>query len=172
MSRRRGPPGRETAAATSAERRIWYGYGTLSRAEKSGVGVFLHDTTRVFAEVSVFSLPVLLAIMEYPATGWYDAKATGLVAWLAMTLAGTLVRGGWVAPLATTTPGWVTLAPWLLALRVVLFNAAMAVAAFGGLAVGETLGWPPASVVWAAAVAALAALSFPRLAEEWLALVG
>lgn len=79
---RRGTPGRESAAARSTERQIWYGYGQLTRAEKSRFGVFLHDTTRLFAEVSVFSLPVLLFVMEYPATGWFDAKATGIVAWL------------------------------------------------------------------------------------------
>jgi hypothetical protein len=93
---RRGTPGRESAAARSTERQIWYGYGQLTRAEKSRFGVFLHDTTRLFAEVSVFSLPVLLFVMEYPATGWFDAKATGIVAWLTAVIVGTLVRGGFV----------------------------------------------------------------------------
>jgi hypothetical protein len=92
MSRREGPPGRETAAARSNVRRVWYGYGQLGRAEKSGFGLFLHDTVRIYAEVSVLSLPVLLAIMAAPAPGALDAEATGLVAWLTMTVAGTLGR--------------------------------------------------------------------------------
>jgi hypothetical protein len=117
----------------------------------------------------VLSLPALFAIMAYPASGWYDAKATGLVAWLTMTFVGTLVRGGWVAPLATSTRGWVTLAPWLLVLRVGFFNLVVALAAFGGLAVGVAVGWPPASVGWAFGVAVLSMLAFPRMAEEWLA---
>lgn len=171
MGRREGPPGRETAAARSSERRTWYGYGSLTRSEKDGPGVFLHDTTRIFAEVSVLSLPALLSIMAYPGSGWYDAKATGLVAWLTMTLVGALLRGGWVAPLATATRGWVTLAPSLLALRVLVFNVVVSMAAFGGLAVGGAVGWPPAGVVWSVGVAALSMLAFPRIAEEWLARV-
>jgi len=177
MSRREGPPGRETATARSNVRRIWYGYGQLGRTEKSGFGLFLHDIVRIYAEVSILSLPVLFAIMAAPAPGQLDAKATGLVAWLTMTLVGTLVRGGWVRPLGTPTPGWVRLSPSLLVLRVGYFNAALAVAAFGGLSVAAavagfaagSLAAPLAALAWAGTAAAVSMLAFPRVSGEWLA---
>ncbi|MFW6317046.1 MAG: hypothetical protein ACOC06_01075 [Halorubrum sp.] len=178
---RRGTPGRESAAARSTERRIWYGYGQLTRTEKSRFGVFLHDTTRLFAEISVFSLPVLLSVMEYPASGWFDAKATGLVAWLTAVVVATLVRGGFVRPLATPTPGWVTLSPSLLVARVPYFNGGLALAIYGGLRVEKAVAAvAPASdglgvvagLAWAAGVAALLSLCFPRFAERWLSVVG
>ncbi|WP_123624614.1 hypothetical protein [Halorubrum sp. CSM-61] len=178
---RRGTPGRESAAARSRERRIWYGYGQLTRAEKSRFGVFLHDTTRLFAEISVFSLPVLLLVIEHPATGRFDAKATGLVAWIAAVVAATLVRGGFVRPLATPTPGWVTLSPSLLLLRIPYFNGGLALAIFGGLWVERSIAvLAPASggigvaagLAWAAGVATLASLSFPGIADRWLSTVG
>ena len=178
---RRGTPGRESAAARSTERRIWYGYGQLTSAEKSRFGVFLHDTTRLFSEISILSLPVLLLVMEYPATGWFDAKATGLVAWLTAVVVGTLVRGGFVHPIATPTPGWVTLSPSLLLARVPYFNSGLALAIFGGLRVEQTIATvAPASgglgvaagLAWAAGVATLLSLCFPWFAERWLSVVG
>lgn len=177
MSRRQGPPGRETAAALSRDRWIWYGYGTLGRAEKDGAGVFLHDTVRIYAEVSVFSLPVLFWIMSVPPAGWLDAKATGLVAWMTMTLVGTLIRGGWVRPIATPALGWVRLSPSLLLLRLGYFNLTLALATFGGLAAAAvvegvlpaTLWIPVIAVSWAAGVAAVSVLAFPWTADEWLA---
>ncbi len=176
MSRREGPRGRETAAARSNVRRVWYGYGQLGRAEKSGFGMFLHDTVRIYAEVSILSLPVLFAIMAAPAPGLLDAKATGLVAWLTMTLVGTLVRGGWVRPLATPALGWVRVSPSLLLLRLWYFNLALAVASFGGLAlagaVAPVLSGPLVALPWAACVAAVSMLAFPRVAGEWLTIRG
>ncbi|SNR23284.1 hypothetical protein [Halorubrum vacuolatum] len=174
MSRRRGPPGRETAAAESNERRSWYGYGHLTRTEKSGVGIFLHDATRIFSEVTVFSLPVLLFVMDYPAGGWFDAKATGLLAWTVAILAGTLIRGGWVRPAGTETRGWVSLSPVLLMFRVPYFNAVFGVAIFGGLWVGGLLQGavsssaigPLAGLSVAALVPLLGFLAFPRLSED------
>jgi len=179
MTRRR-THGRESAAARSRERRVWYGYGQLARAEKSRFGVFLHDTTRLFAEISILSLPVLLFVMEYPAAGRFDAKATGLVAWIAAVVAGTLVRGGFVQPLATRTPGWVTLSPSLLLARIPYFNGGLALAIFGGLRVEQTLArvaptssgfGVAAGLAWAAGVATLLSLCFPRFAERWLSVV-
>ncbi len=179
MTRRRGPPGRETAAARTTERRTWYGYGHLTRTEKSGVGVFLHDATRIFAEVTVFSLPVLLFVMDYPATGWFDAKATGLVAWAVAVFIGTLVRGGWIRPLATDTLGWVTLAPSLLVLRIPYYNGVMALAVFGGLAVGGRVAASVDPGIGVGAglgatvlVALVGVLAFPRIAEAWLERLG
>ncbi|QSG04147.1 hypothetical protein [Natranaeroarchaeum sulfidigenes] len=166
MKRQRGPPGRETTAAESTERRIWYGYGTLGRAEKDPLGMFLQDVIRIYGEVTVISLPILLLVHILPAGVWYDATGAALVAWILMTLVGTLIRGGWVQPLATDTPGWVTLSPWLLVLRVLYFNVTFVVAAFGGVFLGAALGWTPVSVLWAGAVAILSMLFFPRTGEE------
>jgi hypothetical protein len=139
--------------------------------------VFLHDTVRIYAEVSVLSLPVLFWIMSVPPTGWLDAKATGLVAWLTMTLVGTLIRGGWVRPLATPALGWVRLSPSLLLLRLGYFNLTLALATFGGLAAAAvvegvlpaTLWIPVVAVGWAGGVAAVSTLAFPWAAGEWLA---
>lgn len=170
MSRREGPPGRETAAARSRERLVWYGYGSLRRATKDGPGLFLHDTLRVFAEVSVLSLPCLLLIEATPPPGPFDAKATGLLAWLTMTFVGTLVRGGWIRPIVTTAPGWVRLSPPLLLLRIGYFNAVMLLAAFGGLAAGTSVvGTPLIGLTAAGLVAVLGTLAFPRVAEEYTA---
>jgi len=166
MERQRGPPGRETDAADSTERRIWYGYGTLGRAEKDPLGMLLQDVIRIYGEVTVLSLPILLLVHILPPGVWYDATGTALVAWILMTGVGTLVRGGWVQPLATDTRGWVTLSPWLLVLRLVYFNGMFALAAFGGVLVGALVGWPLVSVLWSASVAILSMLVFPRIGEE------
>jgi len=94
---------------------------------------------------------------------------------------GTLVRGGFVRPLWTSTPGWVMLSPSLLLARVPYFNAGLALAIFGGLRAEQTVtGLAPASgslgvaagLAWAAGVAALLSLCFPRFAERWLSVVG
>jgi hypothetical protein len=110
----------------------------------------------------------LFLIMRTPPPGAFDAKATGLLAWLTMTLVGTLIRGGWIRPIVSTTPGWVRLSPPLLVLRLGYFNLVMLVAAFGGLLVGVTAG-PLVGLVWAGGVAVLGTLLFPRVAEEWVA---
>lgn len=178
MSRRR-IPGRETTAAISNERRTWYGWGQLTRVEKSWFGLFLHDVTRLFAEISVISLPVLLAAMAAPATGWFDAKATGLVAWATLVVTATLIRIGTVPPIGSETPGWVTLAPELIVLRVGYFNGGLAAAIFGGLAVHDSIGTLVTSdtagiafgLGWALAISVGMALVFPRVAEEWLSIV-
>lgn len=178
---RRGAPGRESEAAQSTERRIWYGYGQLGRAEKTRFGVFLHDITRVFSEISILSLPVLLAVMEHPPTGWFDAKATGLIAWLTAVLVGTLVRGGFVRPLLTPALGWVTLSPSLLLARVPYFNGGLALAIFGGLWVKQSASGAAtlsggagiaAGIAWTVGIAALLSLLFPWFAERWLSAIG
>jgi len=166
MSRRVGPRGRETAAAKSQKRRIWYGYGQLARTEKNGAGLFLHDTIRIYGELSVLALPALFVVMSYPGGAWWDAKGTALIAWLTMTLVGTLIRGGWIRPLLTPSRGWVTLSPPLLAFRLLYFNLAMLVAAYGGLAVAAGVGWLPASALWAAGFGTLAMLVFPVAAQR------
>ena len=168
MRHRDGPVGRETDIAESSQRWVWYGYGSTTRAEKNGIGRFLDDTTRIYAEVSVFALPTLLFIMGYPITTPVDAKATGIVGWATMTFVGTLIRGGWVRPLATETRGWVTLSPWLLVLRLGYFPAALALATFGGIAVAGLAGSAVVGLLWAGGIAAVTMSVFPRVASAWL----
>jgi len=164
MSRER-TPGRETGVAESSRRRVFYGYGSSTTVEKTGFGRFLDDVVRIYAEVSVFALPVLLYIMDYPAGGWFDAKATGLVAWSVMTLVGALIRGGWLQPPLTENSGWVRLTPWLIALRVGYMPAIFATSTFGGLWIASQTGMVAAGLGWAAAVAVAGMVLFPRCAE-------
>jgi hypothetical protein len=96
-------------------------------------------------------------------------------------IVGTLVRGGFVRPLATPTPGWVTLSPSLLLARIPYFNGGLALAIFGGLRVEQAMTGLAAvsgsvgvvaGLAWAAGVATLLSLCFPRFAERWLSVVG
>lgn len=134
--------------------------------EKDGVGVLLDDVGYAFAEVSVFSIPVLYYVMVTEAAAWYGVKTGALVGWLAMVGVAAVVRGGWVTPPATDAPGWVSLTPWLVALRVPYYNGALALAAYGASEVAS-LGSPLASVGLALAVGALATALFPRVAETF-----
>src|SRR6056297_2826446 len=97
-------PARQTRAATTRRRQSWSGWGEGSVAEKDGVGVFLDDVTYVFADVSVFGLPLLAVVLVSGGNEWVGLKTAALVAWLTMVAVGTLIRGGWVTPLATDAP--------------------------------------------------------------------
>ena len=164
-SGRDGPPGRETRPARSRERRTWYGHGQLARAELNGPGRFIHDSLRVSADVSVASLPALLYVLLAGGVGAYGPRTAVFAGLLSMALVGTAVRGGWITPLATSVLGWVSLSPTLAALRVVYYNLALAVAAYGGTAVATAVDTPPVSLAVAVFVGVAAALSFPRVAE-------
>ncbi len=168
---RKSKPGRQTEPAYSSTRRTWYGYGSLARTEKSGFGRVLHDCSNIFGDVSILSLPVLFAIMAAPGPGIYDATAAGFLAWMTMVAVGTAIRGGWIKPLATDTLGWVSITPSLIVLRLVYYNLALAVAAFGGPALAIATGVGPLSLVVAAGVAILSMLCFPRLAESTYAAI-
>ncbi|WP_435174310.1 hypothetical protein [Halorussus sp. AFM4] len=163
-------PARQTRAATSRRRQSWSGWGEGRVEEKDGVGVFLDDVTYAFADVSVPSIPVLYALLVGEGTAWFGLKAFALVAWLTMVAGAALVRGGWVAPPATDAPGWVAVTPWLVALRVVYYNATLALAAYGGRALAAA--WSPvAAVVLALLVGAVSVALFPRIAESFYAVV-
>lgn len=166
MNRDRSNPGRQTAPAYSSTRRTWYGYGSLSRAEKSEFGQFLHDCSHIFGYVSALSLPVLFAIMATPESSGYGPVGAGLVAWVTMVVVGTSIRGGWVKPLATDTLGWVSITPSLITLRFFYYNLVLAVAAFGGAAIANATGVGPLSLVAAVLIAIAAMLAFPRLGES------
>ncbi|MDQ2051551.1 hypothetical protein RBH26_13800 [Natronolimnohabitans sp. A-GB9] len=160
-------PGRQTRPAYSTTRRTWYGYGHLTRAEKSGFGRYLHDCSYVFGDVSVFSLPVLFAIVVAPGAGAFDATAAGLLAWATMVAVGAAIRGGWITPLATETLGWVSVTPVLLGFRLIYYNCALGLAVFGGVALADAVGYAPLSLLVAITVTALATLAFPRLAQSF-----
>ncbi|WP_135852519.1 hypothetical protein [Halorussus salinus] len=172
-------PARQTRAATSRRRQSWSGWGEGSVDEKDGVGVFLDDVTYVFADVSVFGLPLLAVVLVSGGNEWVGLKTAALVAWLTTVGVGAVIRGGWVTPLATDAPGWVAVTPWLVVLRVLYYNAALALAAYGGRALGVSVAssvtgspWPSlATVGFALLVGALAAALFPRVAESFHAVV-
>jgi len=163
-------PARQTERARDRRRRTWDGDSLGSMTEKDSVGVLLDDAGYVFADVSTFSIPVLAAVLVTEPATWYGVKTGALVAWLAMVAVGTAIRGGWVTPPATDAPGWVSLAPRLLAFRLGYYNAALALGAYGASAVAS-LGYPLASLGVALGVGALAAGFFPRLAESFYGLV-
>lgn len=170
MSDRRGRhadrPGRQTEAAESSRRRSWDGNSLGSVTEKDPVGLLLDDAAYVFADVSIFAIPVLYTVMMTSPARWYGTKASALVAWAVMVGLGTLIRSGWVHPLGTDVRGWVSMTPWLVAFRLVYFNAALAAAAYGGEAVAQ-FGSPAGSLAVAVAVGALSVAVFPRLAESF-----
>ena len=161
----RGPPTRQTRAATERRRWAWHGLGTTAQADKDGVGVFLDDAAYAFAEISFLGLPALYAVMMRAELAYFGAKAGLFAAWIAMVLVATLIRGGWLTPLATDVPGWVSLKPSLVALRLVYYNAVMGGAAYLG-GVLAAAGHPLLSVVGPVAVGAGAVGVFPALADR------
>lgn len=163
MSQKR--PGRQTRPAYTTKRRSWYGYGKTAQFEKSGFGRFLHDTTSIFGEVSILGLPALLVVTATGGPSYYGLTTAVLVAWATMVFVGTLIRGGWIRPLATDVLGWVSFSAALLGLRLVYYNAVLLLAGYGSTALADAVGVPALSLVTAAAVAAVATLAFPRLGE-------
>ena len=160
------PPGRQTKTARDRRRRSWDGDSFGAMTEKDSVGLFLDDIAYVFADVSVFAIPVLYWVLVGTGIEWYGAKSSAMVAWLTMVVGGALVRGGWVTPLATDVPGWVSLTLRLVLLRLVYFNAALGAAVYGGIVI-VSAGTPIASVPYAFAVGVLAVGFFPRIAETY-----
>ena len=163
----RGPPTRQTRAAVG--RRRWT--GTAAKEEKDGYGVFLDDLGYAFAEISFLSLPVLFLVMMRGERSFFGVKASLFVAWMVAVVMAALVRGGWVTPLATDVPGWVSLKPSLVALRLLYYNALLAgVAIVGGML--ASLEYPLLSVLVPAAVGAAAIAAFPAMADRTYGVVG
>jgi hypothetical protein len=157
-------PARDVGPAASRTRQTWAGHGRLVRVEKNGVGRFLHDVTRVFADVSVPALPTLLFVGTTSDEG-FDLRGGVLFAWLALVVVATLVRGGWVAAPFTPRRGWLALTPLAVGVRVVAFNVALVAAGVAGIAVGRAVG-SVAVVALALAVGTGTALVAPALAER------
>jgi hypothetical protein len=161
----RDHPARETRPARTRLRRSWAGHGSLITVEKDPLARYLHDVTRVFADVSIPALPALLLVLMSPDLRPFGVKGGALFVWASLTLTATLVRGGWVDPPFTEVPGWVAVTPRLVLLRVVAFNGVFLLAAYGGDVVASTVGVPLVAPLLATAVGVVAALAFPRLAE-------
>ena len=166
---RAGPPGRERSIAETNYRRGWAGLGGASQVEKNAVGRFITDSYRVLGEVAVLTLPTLWYLRYAAANAPVGIFNTWILASAAMASVGTLVRGGWVHPLWTSAPGWVRLFPKLVALRLVYFNLMLVAAMQGGLVVATLTETGAAGLLFAAAVGALTALLFPRVADEAMA---
>ncbi|MEM4781874.1 MAG: hypothetical protein QXG03_09985 [Halalkalicoccus sp.] len=158
-------PGRKTRPAYTSSRRSWYGWGQTGSGEKSTFGQFLHDVPYVFAEISVFALPTLVWISATVIDGGFGVSGSAFVAWATMTLVATALHTGLVRPLATDTLGWVSLTPALVGLRLVYYNLAFLLAAYGSVALATLVGYLPVALAGAMGIAALAMLLFPRLAE-------
>lgn len=162
---RKRVPGRKTRPAYTSSRRSWYGWGNTGSGEKSTFGRFLHDVPYVFAEIAVFALPTLVWISATVIDGGFGVSGSAFAAWATMTFVAALIYTGLVRPLATDTLGWVSVSPALVGLRLVYYNATLLAASYGGVAIAALVGYPPAALAVAVGVAALAMLSFPRLAE-------
>ncbi|QCJ46516.1 hypothetical protein [Haloprofundus sp. MHR1] len=160
------PPGRTTETAESRQRWGWSGHGEGAKVEKDAVGLFLDDVAYAFADISVSALPAILAVYMLGDIRPFGARTATLVAWLTMVVVAAVIRGGWVTPLGSDVPGWVTLAPSLVLLRFLYFNAALALAGYGGAAISGELALPLESVGFAFVVGVLSAALFPRLAED------
>lgn len=159
-------PGRDTRPAYSDERRTWYGYGTLTRAKKSPWRRFLHDTSTVFADISIFGLPALLLALFFPDASPYGVGATALVLWVTMTVVAAAIRGGWIVPLGTDVRGWLSISLWLVVLRILYYNLVITVVVLGALALARAAGIPALSLLLAALAGALAMYAFPHLGER------
>lgn len=161
-----GPPGREPGPARTRVRRSWYGHGTLTRVEKTPVSCFLHDLFFTFADVSIAGLPALVLVVGNAGSDPFGAATAALVAWLTMAAVAAAIRGGWLSPVATDTPGWISITLPLVVLRLLYYNLVLGVAAFGSVAAAAALGTPPASLALAFGLALAATLAIPRLAES------
>lgn len=166
MDRSDRAPGRNTRSAESTYRRSWAGYGRFIRVEKSAFGRYLHDLAYVFGEVSFLALPALYYVMAVGGEDAAGATGAALVAWLTMTVVGAAIRSGWFTPPGTDVPGWVSVTPALIGLRLVYFSATVAIAALGGVTVAELVGPPAIALGWSAAVSTVATCLFPVVGER------
>lgn len=158
------PPGREAEAARTGRRWSWHGRGSGTLEEKRGLGLFLDDVVYCFADVSISALPALYVVMTTAEVRLFGAKGSVMVAWMTMVVVAALVRGGWVTPLTSAVPGWVSVTASLVALRFAYFNLCLAAAALGGASLADR-GFSWFSVVGPFVGGLLAAGLFPRLAE-------
>ena len=159
-----GPSGRTPRPAETNTRRSFTGHGTLTTVEKDGLGLLIDDTVYAFADISVPCIPLLYVIMVTTTVEFGGIKSAAMIGWLTMVLGTALIRGGWIQPLFTDIPGWVSLSPLLIGLRFLYFNLALAVIAYGGDSLGKTVQVPILPMGWAVMIGGLAVGIFPALA--------
>lgn len=167
-SPRAGPPGRETTAATTNYRHGWIGVGSRSGSEKTIPGKVLADIGRIAGEIGILTIPtmVYLPIAAGNSIGMFDAWIAALTT---MLVVGTLLRGGWIAPPLTESPGWARLFPTLILLRVLYFNGVLLFVIHSGPPVADVTGVSVAGPLWAVVVGGIGTLLFPRTVDEWMA---
>lgn len=159
--------GRNTKAAQSRKRQTWAaGAGGVTTVEKDGFGLWIDDIVYAFTEISVTSLPILYIVLTTAGIEFFGAKSAAMIAWMTMVVVAGTIRGGWVTPLATDVPGWVSITPALVMLRLVYYNLVLGVTTYAGGMIGTTLALPLVSIVFAIFVAGLATGIFPRIADE------
>lgn len=164
----KSPPGRNTKPARSRKRRVW-GAGTggrITTVEKDGYGVFLHDVSYAFADISVPSLPMLYVTLVTADMSYFGQKSAALILWIAMVLTVATIRGGWVTPLLTDIPGWASITVPLVGLRLLYYNLVFIIATYGGGYAGSVLPTQSASVGFALSTGVVTMGVFPRLAQE------
>jgi len=161
MSRRRS---RDVRSATSDRRLTWYGWGKIARVPKTGFGQFLHDLARMYGDVSFSALPFLFLVWLSGEMSLFGFTTATIGVWFSLVFVGTLIRGGWIRPVLSDTPGWVAVAPSMIALRLVYYNVAMAISVFAAVTIGSaTLG--PLVIPASIGLGVLVAVLFPRIAD-------
>ncbi|WP_049971463.1 hypothetical protein [Haladaptatus cibarius] len=160
-------PARDTKKARSSRRGTWYGHGQTTTVEKDGVGRFIDDAVYTFADVSLVTMPLLAFVAITANVTHFGVKNSAMIAWVTMVVGAAAIRGGWVTPLGTDVPGWVSLSPSLILLRLGYYNLVLAVAAYGGGGIAVTLSLPVVSVLFTFLFAAIAIGVFPRIADEF-----
>jgi hypothetical protein len=166
-----GPPTRQTRAATERRRSSWHGLGVADRPEKDGIGVFLDDVVYAFADISIASVPVLYLVAVGGTPGVPGVRAGVLAAWMTAVLVAALIRGGWITPLGSDVPGWVSLTPVLVAARVPYYNTLFASSAYLAGVVIELTRYHALSVLPPVVVVGAAIAAFPAVADRVYALV-
>ena len=160
-------PARQTRPANTTRRRDWYGDGRIASDETDAFGRWIHDTVNVFTDISAASLPILYYLLLSEDVRFFGVKTAAFAAWMTMTLVATAIRGGWFRPPGTDVLGWVAVTKSLVVLRVLYYNSALALAAYGSVEILEATGSAYLSLGFAFAWGGLSMLVFPRLAERW-----
>ena len=159
-------PGRDPRPARSRSRQSFSGHGTRTKVEKDGFGLFIDDTVYTFADISVASLPILWIIMVTSPVKYGGVKSAAFIGWMTMVLSAALIRGGWITPFFTKIPGWVSLSPLLVGLRIIYYNATLAIVAYSGGWVSTTVQNPLLFLGWSLLVSIFAIGMFPTIAER------
>lgn len=116
-SPRRGPPGRDTRAATSTYRSEFLAIGNRAGTDKDRLGALLNDFGRIVGEVGFITIPVMLYL---PFASWQPLALfeMWLVGLTTTIIVATLIRNGILSSLPLTdAPGWARLLPTLIPLR-------------------------------------------------------